>query len=139
MQAEDRAFEAIHVGDRVTFTVMVSEEAVHEFARLSGDLNPLHTDPLYASTTEFGSTIVHGMLLGAFVSRLVGMHLPGRRCLLLSATFDFIGPVHPGQELEVSGTVSRRQEALRSLLISVEIRVAGGSVVVKAKVLVKVL
>jgi hypothetical protein len=32
-----------------------------EFARLSGDWNPLHVDPLAARRTLFGATVVHGM------------------------------------------------------------------------------
>lgn len=34
-----------------------------EFARLSGDDNPIHVDPDYAASTRFGATVAHGMLL----------------------------------------------------------------------------
>ena len=39
--------------------------------RVSGDHNPLHTDPAFAATTQFGGTIAHGMLVLAYVSELM--------------------------------------------------------------------
>ena len=35
------------------------------FARLSGDDNPIHTDPAYAVTHPFGRPVSHGMLIKA--------------------------------------------------------------------------
>ena len=56
-----------------------------EFARLSGDDNPIHVDPDYSSTTRFGRTVAHGMLpfsvLDAATSRWLGegLQLKGQR------------------------------------------------------------
>src|SRR3954464_10855593 len=33
------------------------------FAELSGDYNPLHTDPIAARRTQFGNCVVHGVLV----------------------------------------------------------------------------
>ncbi len=40
----------------------ISQEAIDAYARLSGDLNPLHVDPDYTARTSFGGTIAHGPL-----------------------------------------------------------------------------
>jgi 3-hydroxybutyryl-CoA dehydratase len=40
----------------------LSERVIRRYAELSGDHNPLHVDPGYASRTSFGGTIAHGPL-----------------------------------------------------------------------------
>lgn len=40
-----------------------SQNDFDTFAVLSGDNNPIHVDPVYASGTHFGVTVAHGMLL----------------------------------------------------------------------------
>lgn len=39
----------------------IDEESGHLFARLSGDFNPLHVDPLFARRLQFGAMVVHGV------------------------------------------------------------------------------
>ncbi len=41
----------------------ITEADIMAFAGLSGDLNPLHTDAVYAATTPFGERIAHGLLV----------------------------------------------------------------------------
>jgi FkbH-like protein len=41
----------------------VSNQQVLEFARWTGDCNPIHVDPVAAKESAFGGTICHGMLL----------------------------------------------------------------------------
>jgi len=46
------------------------------FAKLSGDTNPIHTDPDFSSRTTFGRTVAHGMFLYGNVIRELGEFLP---------------------------------------------------------------
>lgn len=71
------------------------------FARLSGDFNPLHLDPIGARRTQFGSTVVHGVhaVLKA-LDVLVGHGLPASlQPDLVACTFS--GPVRTGSTIEV--------------------------------------
>lgn len=45
-------------------------EEFRAFARLSGDDNPIHTDPDYAASHPFGRPVAHGMLLHARLQAL---------------------------------------------------------------------
>src|ERR1700676_2055835 len=83
--ARELTFPEIAVGDAFTVEHTFTETDVRVFAELSGDYSPLHVDPTYASTTEFGKCVVHGMLLASLFSRLVGMYLPGKHALYVGA------------------------------------------------------
>lgn len=57
-------FEELEIGWSVsTKGRTITETDVVNFAGLSGDYNPLHTDAEFASKTEFGRRIAHGALV----------------------------------------------------------------------------
>ena len=136
--AEDRSYESIQVGDEVTWTRVIDEEAVAAFAALTGDYNPLHMDAAYATTTEFGARIVHGMLVAAFFSTLVGMYLPGRRALFLAQQVQFAKPVSIGARITFRGRVRRKTDGLRMLDVDTSAINEAGEEVVRGRAQVKV-
>lgn len=139
MTAKDCAFDQIEIGNEASFSAEVAADAAARFAALSGDFNPLHTDVDYAATTRFGRCVVHGMFLAGLLSRLVGMHLPGKRCLYLSQTLDFVQPVFAGDKLVVRGRVLQKQEAMRTLILATQIQNDAGAIVLRGKAHVQVL
>ncbi|CAM9255911.1 unnamed protein product, partial [Ectocarpus fasciculatus] len=70
------------------------QKAVATFATISGDNNPLHLDPDYASKTAFGGAIVHGILVSGLFSTLFGRTIHG--CVYLNQTLEFKKPVYVG-------------------------------------------
>ena len=128
--AKDLAWEHIAVGDSDNFEVVVTDDMIRQFADVSGDHNPLHTDPAYAMTTKFGKPVAHGMLLASFFSRLVGMYLPGKHALYLSETLSFKNPVYAGDAIMVTGRVTQKSESTKIITIAVAISKIGGEVAV---------
>ncbi len=56
-------FEEFTVGQSVkTIGRTISEDAIFSFAGLTGDFNQIHTDAAFASKTQFGQRIAHGLL-----------------------------------------------------------------------------
>jgi len=86
-----------------SFELDLTDREVSAFSELSGDRNPLHVDAAYARTTEFGRPIAHGALLVALVSRVLGMHIPGERSLLLSMSVRFPKPLFYPSRIRVDG------------------------------------
>lgn len=136
--AADLPFEAIRVGDRRSFDVEITPEAVATFAGITGDRHPLHADEAFAASTPFGRRIVPGMLVAAQVEALLGMLLPGRRGLHLAQEIRFARPVPVGSALRVEGVVLQKTEATRVLVIDTRVLLPDGKVALDGRATVRV-
>ena len=87
------------------FRIEVSAQSALDFAALSGDWNPLHTNPDYAATTAYRRPVLHGAFSAGLFSRMAGMHLPGTECLLHSLQMRFLTPIIPPASLVIAGRV----------------------------------
>ena len=93
------------VGRTETVSWQVTGEEVDAFAELSGDHNPLHISGEYAKAKGFADRVAHGFLLGAKLSGLIGMRLPGEKCLLLEQSLSYPNPVYPGDLIEIRAEI----------------------------------
>jgi 3-hydroxybutyryl-CoA dehydratase len=133
-------FTDIKLGQRVNFTVKITESTVNNFAKISGDYSPLHMDEVYAKTTQFGKRVCHGILLASFFSRLVGMYMPGKNALYFSQTLNFASPCFIDEEIIVEGEVLDKSDATRIITMKTTIHNQAGKCLVDgiAKVIVRV-
>lgn len=81
------------VEDRFT----LSQRDFDRFAALSGDDNPIHTDPAFAADTVFGATVSHGMLLFTRVRGALARHYPN--AALSHQTLMFPHPAYADEPL----------------------------------------
>lgn len=116
-QPTEYKFDEIILGTKTKFTVQIDESTINEFARISGDHNPLHMDEKYAGKTQFGKRVCHGMLLASFFSRLVGMYLPGKNALYFSQTLNFQMPCFVGDKITIEGEVVDKRQSTRIITI----------------------
>lgn len=114
-------FEEIEIGVKHSFELIISEELERDFAKISGDFNPLHMDEKYAKGTKFEKRVCHGMLLASFFSRLVGMYLPGKNALYFSQNLNFVGPCFIGDKIIVEGEVINKSEAIKMITLKTTI------------------
>ena len=81
------------------------------FSNISGDNNPIHVDPEFASKTIFKGTIVHGIFTSSLFSILFGRSVPGS--IYVSQDLHFKRPVHVGvpvkARIEVLASESKRK------------------------------
>ncbi len=108
------------VGDSRTITHTFTAEELQAFARLTGDVNPLHVDRLYAERTAAGGQVVHGMLAASFVSTLIGMHLPGPGALWNSFQVNWRKMVRIGDTLRFTAEVTAVQAATETLDLKIQ-------------------
>ena len=89
----------LKIGDSAESVWEVTNSDIQKFADLTGDLNPLHLDCSYARASGFTAPLAHGFLISAMFSRLIGMELPGKRCLLLEQKISYPNPVYESDKI----------------------------------------
>ena len=94
-----KTIEQIKVGDTAEFSKTVSESDVYLYAGITGDLNPAHINETYAKDTFFKTRIAHGMLTAGFISRILGMQLPGPGAIYMRQSLNFLAPVRFGDTI----------------------------------------
>lgn len=85
--------------------MLVTDEQVDLFARLSGDRNPLHFDEDFARKTKFGRRVVHGGVTAAILNALIAEDLPGPGSVFMEQHLKYTAPVHPGDTITADLTV----------------------------------
>ena len=95
-----------NVGDALpVITRTVTQAQVNLYAEAAGDFNPVHLDEEFASTTQFGKRIAHGMLTLAFVSEMIESAYPNAYASGGELDVRFKAPVYPGETVETWGEV----------------------------------
>jgi 3-hydroxybutyryl-CoA dehydratase len=131
------SFDELEVGMSHTTEHVVTEQDVVDFARVSGDYNPLHMDEEYAKNTVFGTRIAHGALTASFISALLGNHLPGPGAVFLEMSMRFKRPVKIGAQVSVTAEVSKKLSRGNMATLSVKCVSEGKTVLTgEAKVMV---
>ena len=126
--------EDLEVGQSAEFTKTVSEADLVSFAEVTGDVNPVHLDEEYASSTMFKGRIAHGILSAGFISAVVGVKLPGPGSIYVSQNLKFKAPVRIGDTVTARATVTqinmeRRRVTLETIcLVEDKIVVEGEAV-----------
>jgi 3-hydroxybutyryl-CoA dehydratase len=95
----------LFVGQNASFTKTVTEADVILFSGITGDLNPVHINQPYAEQTMFKSRIVHGGLVSALFSTVLGMQLPGNGTIFVEQNSKFTKPVYFNDTITATVTV----------------------------------
>jgi 3-hydroxybutyryl-CoA dehydratase len=93
---ERNSFE---IGESASRIKIITGDDIEQFAQVTGDFNPIHTDEPYARSTHFGGRIAHGILVVGLISAVLGNQLPGPGSIYCSQELSFLAPVHPGDEI----------------------------------------
>jgi Acyl dehydratase len=125
----------LSVGDEFSFTQIITESMVDAFAALTGDVSPLHMHADFAKDRGFEGRVVHGLLLGGLVSRLIGVHCPGESALLHSMQLKFTAPAYLDDKLLVSATIDHVSTESNVLTLKASIkRLQDNKILCSAKV-----
>ena len=129
--------DKLKIGDRASIIKRFVDEDILIFSELSNDKNPIHLDSNFASKTNFGRKIVHGMLIASLFSGLLGEKLPGKGTIYLGQTITFIKPVFINETVTASVEIKyiRKDKPIYTLKTICETNLNG--IVVDGEAIVK--
>ncbi|MEP7295462.1 MAG: MaoC/PaaZ C-terminal domain-containing protein [Burkholderiales bacterium] len=125
VQAHPLALGELAPGMQELVEFSVTAQQMRQFAELSGDFNPLHTDDAFARSKGFDGAVVYGALMVAKVSQLIGMRLPGRDSVWASVSLEFRKPLYVDQAAQVDGVVTEVSESTGMVALKLTVRAAG--------------
>ncbi len=102
MQVKGKTIKDLTIGETAFFTKTISESDVYLYAGITGDMNPAHINEDYSKKTFFKKRIAHGMLMGGFISNVIGTQLPGPGSIYIEQHLSFKAPVYPGDTITAS-------------------------------------
>ena len=129
-QLSNFTIDELVIGQKASFSKLVSEQDVVLFAAVSGDVNPVHLDEAFARETRFGGRIAHGMLSGAVISAALAMELPGPGVIYLGQTLRFTSPVRIGDQVTAHLEVTSIRYDKGIITLACEVSNQDGEVVV---------
>lgn len=107
---KEKTLSQIQVGDKEWIRRTITDADIANFAGVSGDFNPLHTDEEYAKDTMFKGKIAHGFFTAALITNVVGNRLPGPGSVYLKQELRFLGPVRAGDTITAMAEVIEKIE-----------------------------
>lgn len=115
MTTKGKSIDELKVGDSAQFSKTITEKDINDFARVTGDFNPVHLDQGYAEKTIFKGRIAHGLISVGLLSSILGNILPGHGTIYLSHEIKFLAPVRIGDtitaKVEVIEVVQEKNRA----------------------------
>ncbi|TXG86869.1 MAG: MaoC family dehydratase [Rhodocyclaceae bacterium] len=120
--------EELAPGMSASFSKTITEADIIMFTGVSGDINAVHLDEVYAASTSFGGRIAHGMLSAGLISAALANRLPGPGTIYLAQSLFFRAPVRPGDTVTATVTVKSVITEKRRVILETICRV--GDIVV---------
>ncbi len=143
------AMPLLQVGEHCSRSLRFSRDDIAQFARLSGNSNPLHHDRQAAQRARHGEIIASGEHITALLIGLASSHFSQpdahgpRELLCLNFNFAFKAPVFAEQAIELVWRVASVEPNARlgGLLVQLDgraaVRLANAAVVARGTLLVK--
>ena len=87
-------------GDEFRHVYSYSQDDVNTYARVSGDVNPLHIDPAAGKASMFGRNIMHGFLGASVFTKIFGALWYADGHVYMSQTLKWFKPMFADTQYE---------------------------------------
>ncbi|MCC5792409.1 MAG: bifunctional enoyl-CoA hydratase/phosphate acetyltransferase [Legionellaceae bacterium] len=107
---ENVTFDEIRIGAQASLSKTLTQDDIHLFAVMSGDVNPAHMNPEFAKHDIFQGVVGHGLWSGALISTILGTILPGAGTIYLKQDIRFKKPLRLDDTITVTLTVRDKRQ-----------------------------
>ena len=129
MNTPPPTYQAIEIGATAALSLAASAETVTGYARVTGDLNPMHMDEAYAARSFFHKRVAHGMLAAGLIGAVLGTRLPGPGTIYLDQTLEFKRPVFLGETITARVQVLEKQDRHKKIRLRTWVENQAGQLV----------
>ena len=98
----------------------ITDKDIDDFAKLTGDNNPVHTNSDFAKKTIFKQKVAHGFLSASFISTLIATKIPGPGSIYLSQNLKFLAPVFVDDLVKIKVTVQEIEHEKKKVKLQTE-------------------
>ncbi len=103
---------SINLDDVFINHFFVDNKVYQGFLNTFNDSNPLHVDEEFAQTKGFLNKVMHGNILGGFLSFFIGECLPIKNVVIHSQSIKYIKPVYLNDLLVLETKVSNVHQSV---------------------------
>ncbi|HEU4497137.1 MAG TPA: MaoC/PaaZ C-terminal domain-containing protein, partial [Flavobacterium sp.] len=93
------------IGDVFNFDFNFTDDEIMAYAKISGDINPIHVSEDYSKSTPYGRCIVHGYYSISIFSKVYGTLLYPECHILISQSAKYVQPIFTNTEYTAVFTV----------------------------------
>jgi 3-hydroxybutyryl-CoA dehydratase len=126
-------------GDSYYLQFTVTSELYEGFIHLSNDRNPLHTNAEFAQSKGFNSQVMHGNILGLFVSYFIGEGLPIKDVAITEQQIKYLKPVYLNDSLSFEAYLIDFFDSVKIAEFKFSFKNADKTEVARGKVQIKVI
>jgi len=133
---QGKTIDQLNIGEKASLTKQITESDVLRFAEVTGDRNPIHLDPEYASKTRFKERIAHGMLTASLISAVISTRLLGPGNIYVSQSLEFKAPVKLGDIIQAEVELIEKIPEKNRVRLKTTCRNRDGTVVIDGEAIV---
>jgi 3-hydroxybutyryl-CoA dehydratase len=133
---QGKTIDQLNIGEKASLTKQITESDVLRFAEVTGDRNPIHLDPEYASKTRFKERIAHGMLTASLISAVISTRLLGPGNIYVSQSLEFKAPVKLGDVIQAEVELIEKIPEKNRVRLKTTCRNQDGTVVIDGEAIV---
>lgn len=126
------------IGLSAEVTTKITSEMISSFAKLSGDVNPVHMSDETAALQGFDGRIAHGVLQASFLSTLVGMEVPGPGSVMQQMEIKWLKPCYIGDEIRLTLEIVEAHDSVQTVVCKTLVTNQRGDIVSRGTVQVGV-
>lgn len=102
-------------GDSFFQEFIIDDKIYSGFIGLFQDQNPLHTQAAFAQDKGFQSVVMHGNILGGFISYFIGECLPVKNVIIHSQEINYLNPVYLNDRLKFTAKIKEVFESVKAI------------------------
>lgn len=100
------------LGDTYEHCFKVDKKVYQGFIDIFNDKNPMHTDLSFATKMGYNNFIMHGNILGGFLSYFIGQLLPIENVIIISQKIGYNKPFFLGDDILLKAEVKNISDSV---------------------------